>query len=139
MLRIAAFASSVVVSTPTSTQVNTAACVSTSISRRVTMVVTMDVRFSSAVAEPRFYAVLGRRLRGPSPSSSPRSACSALGVRQGAALVAAGAVVGLAAAAASRRVLESFVYGIATGDRLTFVAAPLALVTACGMAGRGCV
>ena len=52
----------------------------------------------------------------------------ALVVRQGAALVAGGAVVGLAAAAASSRVLESFVYGIATDDRLTFVAAPLVLL-----------
>ena len=47
-------------------------------------------------------------------------------VRQGAMLVAAGAVVGLAGAAASSRVLESFLYG-ATDDRLTFVAAPLVL------------
>ena len=54
----------------------------------------------------------------------------ALVVRQGAALVAAGAVVGLAAASASSRVLDSFVYGIATDDLLTFVAAPLALVAA---------
>ena len=52
----------------------------------------------------------------------------ALVVRQGAALVAAGPVVGLAAAWASSRVLDSFVYGIATDDLLTFVAAPLALV-----------
>ena len=44
--------------------------------------------------------------------------------------MAAGAVVGLAAAAASSRVLESFVHGIATDDQLTFVAAPLALVAA---------
>ena len=43
-------------------------------------------------------------------------------------LVAAGTVVGLAAAAASSRVLESFLYGVATDDRLTFVAAPLVLV-----------
>ena len=43
-------------------------------------------------------------------------------------LVAAGAAVGLAAAAASSRLLESFLYGIATDDRLTFAAAPLVLV-----------
>ena len=49
-------------------------------------------------------------------------------VREGAALVAAGAVVGLLAALASSRVLESFLYGITTADRLTFVAAPLVLI-----------
>ena len=48
--------------------------------------------------------------------------------RQAVALVAAGADIGFASAAASRRVLDIFVYAIATDDRLTFVAAPLALV-----------
>ena len=43
-------------------------------------------------------------------------------------LVVAGAVVGLGAAAASSRVLESFLYGVTTDDHLTFVAAPLVLV-----------
>ena len=61
-------------------------------------------------------------------------------VRQGAMLVAAGAVVGLAGAAGSSRVLESFLYGIATDDRLTFVAAPLVLaavaVVACWLPAR---
>ena len=52
----------------------------------------------------------------------------ALVVRQGAALVAAGAVLGLLAAFASSRVMESFLYGITTDDRLTFVAGPLVLV-----------
>ena len=49
-------------------------------------------------------------------------------VRQGAMLVVAGAVIGLGAAAASSRVLESFLYGVTTDDRLTFVAALLVLV-----------
>ena len=40
------------------------------------------------------------------------------------------AVVGLAAPAASSRVLDNIVYGIATDDRLAFVAAPLALIAA---------
>ena len=52
----------------------------------------------------------------------------ALVVRQGSALVAAGAILGLAAAAATARILESFLYGIATDDPLTFAAAPLVLV-----------
>ena len=61
-------------------------------------------------------------------------------VRQGAMLVAAGAVIGLVGAAASSRVLESFLYGIATDDRLTFVAAPLVLaavaLVACWLPAR---
>ena len=123
----------------------------------VATVMTMDARLSSAVAEPRSYAVLVggfaalavllaaigvygllsytvAQRRGEiairMALGAQRGNVLALVVRQGAALVAAGAVVGLAAAAASSRVLESFVYGIATGDRLTFVAAPLALVAA---------
>ena len=44
------------------------------------------------------------------------------------ALVAAGAVVGMAAAAASSRVLESLLHGVSVDDRLTFLGAPLVLV-----------
>ena len=121
----------------------------------VATVMTMDARLSSAVAEPRFYAVLVggfaalavllaalgvygvlsytvAQRRGEiairMALGAQRGDVLALVVRQGAALVAAGAVVGLAAAAASSRVLESFVYGIATDDRLIFMAAPLALL-----------
>ena len=54
----------------------------------------------------------------------------ALVVGQGAALVAAGTIVGVAAAASSSRILESFLYGIATDDVVTFAAAPVALVVA---------
>ena len=61
-------------------------------------------------------------------------------VRQGAVLVTAGAAVGLAGAAASSRLLESFLYGVATDDRLTFVGAPLALaavaLVACWLPAR---
>ncbi len=53
----------------------------------------------------------------------------ALVARQGAALVAVGTTIGMAGAVASSRVLESLLYGVATNDRLTFVAAPLVLVT----------
>ena len=118
-------------------------------------VMTMDARLSIAVAQPRFYAVLvgffaalavllaasgiygllsytvaqrrgeiGIRMA----LGARRGDILGLVVRQGAVLVAAGAVVGLAGAAASSRVLESFLYGVATDDRLTFVAAPLVLV-----------
>ena len=123
----------------------------------VATVMTMDARLSSAVAEPRFFAVLVgcfaalafllaafglygllsytvAQRRGEiairMALGARRGDVLALVVRQGAALVATGAVVGLAAAAASSRILESFLYGIATDDRLTFVAAPLALVAA---------
>ena len=123
----------------------------------VAMVATMDARLSSAVAQPRFYAVVVggfavlaillsafgvygllsytvAQRRGEiairMALGARRGDVLALVVRQGAALVAAGAVVGLAAAASSSRVLDSFVYGIATDDLLTFVAAPLALVAA---------
>ena len=57
-------------------------------------------------------------------------------VRQGAMLVTAGAVVGLASVAASSRVPRSFLWGFATGDRLTFVAAPLVLVAVALVACR---
>lgn len=123
----------------------------------VATVMTMDARLSSAVAEPRFFAVLVgcfaalafllaafglygllsytvAQRRGEiairMALGARRADVLALVVRQGAALVATGAVVGLAAAAASSRVLESFLYGIATDNPLTFVAAPLALAAA---------
>ena len=49
-------------------------------------------------------------------------------VKQGMRLVMVGAFIGVAAAAASSRILESFLYGVTMDDRLTFVAAPLVLV-----------
>ena len=130
-------------------------------------VMTMDGRLSLAVAQPRFYAVLvgsfaalalllaaagiygllsytvaqrrgemGIRMA----LGARRGDILGLVVRQGAMLVAAGAVIGLVGAAASSRVLESFLYGIATDDRLTFVAAPLVLaavaLVACWLPAR---
>ena len=122
---------------------------------RLEDVMTMDGRLSLAVAQPRFYAVLvgsfaalalllaasgiygllsytvaqrqgeiGIRMA----LGARRGDILGLVVRQGATLVAAGAVVGLAGAAASSRVLESFLYGVTADDRLAFVAAPLLLV-----------
>ena len=121
----------------------------------VASVMTMDGRLSAAVAEPRFYAALvggfaalavllaalgvygllsytvaqrrgeiGIRMA----LGARRGDVLALVMRQGAALAAAGALVGLAAAAAGVRVLRSYLYGIAPDDPLTFVAAPLALL-----------
>ena len=64
----------------------------------------------------------------------------ALVVRQGAGLVAAGTLLGLLASAGSVRLLDSFVFGVATEDPLTFVAAPLVLagvaLLACWLPGR---
>jgi len=48
--------------------------------------------------------------------------------RQAAVLVAVGAAAGMAGAAASSRVLESLLHGVATDDLLTFAAAPLVLL-----------
>ncbi|MCY4026539.1 MAG: FtsX-like permease family protein, partial [Acidobacteria bacterium] len=64
----------------------------------------------------------------------------ALVVRQGAGLVAVGTVLGLLVAAASARLLESLLFGVAAVDPLTFLAAPLVLagvaLVACWLPGR---
>ena len=116
---------------------------------------TMDARLSAAIAQPRFYAgfvgffaalalvlaafgIYGllsytvaqrrREIGVRMALGAQRGDIVGLVVRQGAALIATGAVAGLLAAAASSRVLESFLYGVTTDDRLTFVLAPLVLV-----------
>ncbi len=130
-------------------------------------VMTMDARLSAAVAQPRFYAVcvgffaalalflaaLGiyallsytvsqrrREIGLRMALGAQRGAVVALVARQGAGLVAAGALLGLLASAASVRVLDSFVFGVETDDPLTLVAAPLVLagaaLLACWMPGR---
>ena len=120
-------------------------------------VMTMDALLSHAVVEPRFYAVLVgcfaalafllaafgvygllsynvAQRRGEiairMALGAQRADVLGLVIGQGAALVAAGTVIGLAAAAAASRILESFLYGIATDDLVTFIAAPLVLVAA---------
>ncbi len=121
---------------------------------RLDQVTTMEARLSTAVAQPRFYAVFVGSFAGLAlllaalgifgllsytvgqrqgeigirvALGARRSDILALVARQGAALVAIGATIGMAAAAASSRVLESLLHGVATDDRLTFVAAPLVL------------
>ncbi|MCY4123471.1 MAG: ABC transporter permease [Acidobacteria bacterium] len=118
-------------------------------------VMTMEARLSTAVAQPRFYAafvgffaalavflaafglygLLSYTVAQRQGEVGIRMALGAqrgdilgLLVMQGMRLVAAGTVIGIAAAAGSSRILESFLYGVATDDRLTFVAAPLVLV-----------
>ena len=120
-------------------------------------VATMDARLWAAVVQPRFYAAFAgsfaalalflaafgvygllsytvsqrrREIGVRMALGAQRGDIVTLVVRQGAVLVAAGAVLGLLAAAASSRVLESFLYGVSTDDRLTFVAGPLVLVAA---------
>ena len=133
----------------------------------IDQVTTMDARLSAAVEQPRFYAVFvgffaglalflaafgiyallsytvsqRRREIGVRMALGARPGdVVALVVRQGAGLVAAGAVLGLFAAAGSARLLESFLYGVAADDPLTFAAAPVALVgvalLACWLPGR---
>ena len=109
-------------------------------------VTTMEARLSSSVAQPRFQAVfvagfgavalllamLGvygllsytvAQRRGEIGIRMALGAQTghvlALVVRQGALLIAAGVGLGLLAAGASSRVLESFLFGVAPGDRFT--------------------
>ncbi len=133
----------------------------------IDQVTTMDARLSAAVEQPRFYAVFvgffaalalflaafgiyallsytvsqRRREIGVRMALGARPGdVVALVVRQGAGLVAAGAVLGLFGAAAASRLLESFLFGVGADDPLTFAAAPVALVAvalvACWLPGR---
>ena len=54
---------------------------------------------------------------------------TALVLGRGAVLVGAGALMGMAAATAASRMLESVLYGVATDDRLTFLLAPCVLAS----------
>ena len=134
---------------------------------RIDDLMTMDARLSAAVAQPRFYAVCvgffaalalflaafgiyallsytvsqrRREIGVRMALGAQRGAVVALVVRQGAGLVAAGTLLGLLASAVSVRLLGSFVFGVATDDMLTFVAAPLVLagvaLLACWLPGR---
>ena len=117
-------------------------------------VMTMEARLLARFAQPRFYAVFAgffaalallvavsglygllsytvaqrrreigiRMALGAQPGD-----IVALVVRQGAALVAAGATAGLLAAAAVSSILESFLFGVTAADGLTFAGAPLVL------------
>ena len=122
---------------------------------RLGTVMTMEARLSTAVAEPRFYAVFVGSFAGLAlllaalgifgllsytvaqrrgeigirmALGARRGDILALVARQAAVLVAVGAATGMAAAAASSRVLETLLHGVATDDLLTFVAAPLVLL-----------
>ena len=123
---------------------------------RIDDVMTMDARLSAAVAQPRFYAVLAgafgalalflaafgvhallsytvsrrrREIGLRMALGARRRDAAALVVRQGCGLAAAGVVLGLLASAASVRLLESFLFGVAAADRLVFLAVPLVLVS----------
>ena len=133
----------------------------------IDQVTTMDARLSAAVEQPRFYAVFlaffaalalflaafgiyallsytvsqRRREIGVRMALGARPGdVVALVVRQGAGLVAAGAVLGLFGAAGASRLLASFLFGVGADDPLTFAVAPVALVgvalVACWLPGR---
>ena len=122
---------------------------------RLDRVMTMEARLSNAVAEPRFYAVFVGSFAGLAlllaalgifgllsytvaqrrgeigirmALGARRADILALVARQAAVLVAVGAGAGMAGAAASSRVLESLLHGVATDDLVTFAAAPLVLL-----------
>ena len=122
---------------------------------RLDTVMTMEARLSTAIAEPRFYAVFVGSFAGfalllaalgifgllsytVAQRRGEIGIRMALGARRGdilalvasqaAVLVAVGAAAGMAGAAASSRVLESVLHGVATDDLLTFAAAPLVLL-----------
>ena len=114
---------------------------------RIDDVMAMDARLSAAVAQPRFYAVLAgvfgalalflaafgvhallsytvsrrrREIGLRMALGAQRRDAAALVVRQGCGLAAAGVVLGLLASAASVRLIESFLFGVAAADRLVF-------------------
>ena len=131
-------------------------------------VTTMDARLSAAVARPRvyslfvgFFAALAvflaaaglygllsytvsqrrREIGVRMALGAQRRDIVALVVRQGAALVAFGVAVGLPAAGASTRILESLLFGVTAADTPTFAAASLVLLAAallaCYLPARG--
>ena len=118
-------------------------------------VTTLETRLASSVAQPRFqtvfvasfgavalllaavgvYGLLSHVVVQRRREIGVRMALGAqtsqvlvMVVRQGVPIVGAGVGLGLLAAAASSRVLESVLFGVSSGDRLTFVVAPLVLV-----------
>ena len=131
-------------------------------------VMTMDARLSAAVAQPRvyslfvgFFAALAvllaaaglygllsytvsqrrREIGVRMALGAQRGDVVGLVVRQGAVLVAGGVIVGLIAAAASTRILESLLFGVTASDALTFAAAAVVLLAAallaCYLPARG--
>ena len=130
-------------------------------------VMTMDARLSTAVSQPRVYSlfvgsfaalalfVAGAGLYGLLSRTvserrreigvrmalgAQRYDVLALVVRQGAGLTAVGTVLGLFVSAASARLLESLLFGVAADDPRTFLAALLALASvalvACWLPGH---
>ena len=121
----------------------------------ISEVMTMEARLLNAVAWPRLYAFFVASLAGLAVILAAvgvygllnytvvqrereigiRMALGAGSTRiiglvlgQGAALVGVGAVMGVGVAAASSRMLESILYGVAADDHLTFLLAPLVLI-----------
>ena len=124
---------------------------------RLADVRTLDERTSESVASPRFHALLAgsfavlavllaaagiygllscmvserrREIAVRMALGARRGDVVVLVVGQGVALVGAGIAIGLAGAAAASRLLDSFLFGVTAGDRLTFLGTPLVLVAA---------
>ena len=122
---------------------------------RIGEVATLEARLSTAVVQPRFYAAFVGSFAGLAlllaalgifgllsyavaqrqgeigirmALGARRGDIVALVTRQATMLVAVGAAMGMASAAASTRLLESVLYGVDSDDGVTFVAAPLVLV-----------
>ena len=118
-------------------------------------VTTMEAQLLNAVAWPRLYAFFVGSLAGlvlilaavgvygllsftvaqrereigvRMALGAARAQIAMLVLRQGAVLVGAGTLAGVAAAFAASRVLESLLYGVSADDLLTFALAPLVLV-----------
>ena len=118
-------------------------------------VTTMEARLLNAVAWPRLYAFFvgslagfvlvlaaigvygllshtvaqrGREIGIRMALGAGNTQIVTLVLRQGTALVGAGALMGMGVAAAAGRMLESVLYGVAADDRLTFLLAPFVLV-----------
>ena len=118
-------------------------------------VTTMEARLLNAIAWPRLYAFFVASLAGLTlvlaavgvygllsytvaqrereigirmALGAGNTQIIALVLGQGAALVGAGALMGMGVAAAANPMLESLLYGIAAADRLTFLLAPLVLI-----------
>ena len=122
---------------------------------RIGKVTTMEARLLNAVAWPRLYAFFVGSLAGLAlvlavvgvygflsytvaqreremairmALGAGSAQIIALVLGQGAALVGAGTLMGVGAAAAASRMLESLLYGVTAYDRLTFLVAPFVLV-----------